>query len=253
MTTTLISHFYNEEYLLPWWLMHHTQLFDHGILINRGSTDRSVEICRQFAPHWEVRDSRVPEFDAILVDQEVIDIEKEVPGWKMVLNTTEFLCCQNKSEFFTSLISFHNQMHAIRLILMVDPLDSIYSKPRYSLPLVKQRYHGYFPYDPHLGCSWRLIHNYEHGSYTPGRHSSSYKFTVYPYPVFVLKFYFSPWNDAMRKRRLQIAPTLSARWQWLKPHYTTSLEELETKFIEVARGTQDLRSIPEYQLLFPDL
>ncbi|WP_162177859.1 glycosyltransferase family 2 protein, partial [Bacillus gaemokensis] len=96
ITTTLISHFYNEEYLLPWWLMHHTKLFDHGILINRGSTDRSVEICRQFAPHWEVRNSKVPEFDAILVDQEVMEIETEVTGWKMVLNTTEFLCCFNK-------------------------------------------------------------------------------------------------------------------------------------------------------------
>ncbi len=102
--TTLISHFYNEEYLLPWWLMHHTKLFDHGILINRGSTDRSVEICRQFAPNWEVRDSKVPEFDAILVDQEVMDIEKEVNGWKMVLNTTEFLCCLDKEAFFYHLV-----------------------------------------------------------------------------------------------------------------------------------------------------
>ena len=47
--------------------MHHTKLFDHVILINRDST--TVEICRQFAPNWEVRDSKVPEFDAILVDQ----------------------------------------------------------------------------------------------------------------------------------------------------------------------------------------
>lgn len=58
ITKTIISHFYNEEYLLPWWLMHHTKIFDHGILINRGSTDRSVEICKLFAPNWEVRDSK---------------------------------------------------------------------------------------------------------------------------------------------------------------------------------------------------
>ena len=49
---------------------------DHGILINRGSTDRSVEICKLFAPHWEIRDSKVLEFDAVLVDQEVMNIEK---------------------------------------------------------------------------------------------------------------------------------------------------------------------------------
>ena len=56
--------------------MHHTKLFDHVILINRDSTDL-FEICRQFAPNWEVRDSKVPEFDAILVDQEVMDAEKK--------------------------------------------------------------------------------------------------------------------------------------------------------------------------------
>ena len=50
--------FYNEEYLLPWWLMHHTKIFDHGILINRGSTDRSVEICKLLAPtgKYEIQD-----------------------------------------------------------------------------------------------------------------------------------------------------------------------------------------------------
>ena len=48
---------------------------DRGILINRGSTDRSVEICKLFAPHWEIRDSKVLEFDAVLVDREVMNIE----------------------------------------------------------------------------------------------------------------------------------------------------------------------------------
>ncbi len=83
--------------------MHHTKLFDHGILINRGSTDCSVEICRLLAPHWEIRNSKVLEFDAVLVDQEVMEIEKEITGWKMVLNTTEFLCCVDKEGFFSSL------------------------------------------------------------------------------------------------------------------------------------------------------
>lgn len=142
INTTLISHFYNEEYLLPWWLMHHTKLFDHGILINRGSTDRSVEICKLLAPHWEIRDSKVLEFDAILVDQEVMKIEKEITGWKMVLNTTEFLCCIDKESFFSSLATLGQNMYAIRTILMVDDPTHGYTNPRYGIPLVKQRYHG---------------------------------------------------------------------------------------------------------------
>lgn len=55
--TNLISHFYNEEYLPPWWFMHHNHLFDYGILINRGSTDQSEEIYRQYALPLEVRDT----------------------------------------------------------------------------------------------------------------------------------------------------------------------------------------------------
>ena len=70
---------------------------DHGILINRGSTDRSVEICKLFAPHWEIRDSKVLEFDAVLVDRS--NEHRKITGWKMVLNTTEFLCCVDKDDF----------------------------------------------------------------------------------------------------------------------------------------------------------
>ncbi len=87
--------------------MHHTKLFDHGILINKGSTDRSVEICKKFAPHWEVRDSVNPEFDAYATDHEVMRIEQEVQGWKMILNTTEFLCVQDKK------ISFWKSLHEL--------------------------------------------------------------------------------------------------------------------------------------------
>ncbi|HDR7364181.1 hypothetical protein COM21_12220 [Bacillus toyonensis] len=254
--TTLISHFYNEEYLLPWWLMHHTKLFDHGILINRGSTDRSVEICRQFAPNWEVRDSKVPEFDAILVDQEVMDIEKEVNGWKMVLNTTEFLCCIDKEAFFLSLSLLGQNMYLIRMIMMIDDPDYGYKDPRYGLPLVKQRYHGIFSDKPIGVFFGRFIHNHVHGNYTTGRHSTKLIFSRYLYPAFILKFFYSPWTDRMRKRKLQIAPTLSeasAQQYNLKDHYGTSLDHLELLYKKYAKETQDLRLNPEYKTLFPDL
>ena len=31
----VVSHFFNEAYLLPWWLRHHRDVFDHGVLIDR--------------------------------------------------------------------------------------------------------------------------------------------------------------------------------------------------------------------------
>ena len=88
---TVVSHFYNEEYLLPWWLNHHKKVFDYGIMINYASTDRSVEIIKEICPHWLVVDSAFKEFDAILIDQEVMYYESQVPGWKICLNIPEFL------------------------------------------------------------------------------------------------------------------------------------------------------------------
>ncbi|MFU2028420.1 hypothetical protein CN582_21695 [Bacillus wiedmannii] len=253
ITRTIISHFYNEEYLLPWWLMHHTKIFDHGILINRGSTDRSVEICKLFAPNWEVRNSRFLDFDPTNTDIEVMEIEREVSGWKMVLNTTEFLCCNNVEEFFSSLHTLGQNMYAIRMIVMIDKHNYNYSKLRYSIPLVEQRYHGLFPYKPEIGCAWRFIHNHLDGAYLPGRHFTRHQHTVYNSPSFIVKFYFSPWNEHAKIRKLQITPTLSKAGvqMGLQTHYGQSSEELETRFLELSNITQDLRNHPEYQQLFP--
>ena len=88
----VISHFFNEAYLLPWWLKHHREMFDHGVLIDWSSTDGSADICRQLAPSWEVVPSENAHFAAILCDFEVMKHEARFPdAWKIALNTTEFL------------------------------------------------------------------------------------------------------------------------------------------------------------------
>ncbi|WP_046946230.1 hypothetical protein, partial [Bacillus cereus] len=194
---------------------------------------------------------------AILVDKEIMEIEKEIKGWKMVLNTTEFLCCFDKEAFFSSLVTLRKNMYAIRTILMVDDPTHGYSNPRYGIPLVKQRYHGRIldPTPPAPYYGGRLIHNYSHGNYIAGRHWSNHSFIVYMYPAFVLKFFYSPWNTAMKNRKLQIGPTLSKHsiQKGLGTHHLVTLAELETKYKFFASTTVDLRLIPEYQVLFPDL
>ena len=65
MKKTLLCHFYNEEYMLPWFLNHHKQIFDHGIMIDYHSTDRSVEIIREICPTWAIITSRNPDFQLI--------------------------------------------------------------------------------------------------------------------------------------------------------------------------------------------
>lgn len=88
---TLIGIFYNEEWLLPFWLKHHKNIFDHGILFDYHSTDRSVEICREICPTWEVRTSRNGDFAPHGVDNEISDVEHGLEGWRLALNITEFL------------------------------------------------------------------------------------------------------------------------------------------------------------------
>ena len=143
-----------------------------------------------------------------------MEIEREVSGWKMVLNTTEFLCCNNVEEFFSSLHTLGQNMYAIRMIVAIDKHDYNYSKLRYSIPLVEQRYHGLFPYKPEIGCAWRFIHNHLDGAYLPGRHFTRHQPIVYnslhSFSNFILAL-----GTNIQRQELQITPTLSKRaFEW---------------------------------------
>ena len=78
MASTVISHIFNEEYILPWWLEHHKKIFDHGIIIDYASTDRSLEIIKEICPTWEVVQSKNAEFNAMAVDVEVLEYERKI-------------------------------------------------------------------------------------------------------------------------------------------------------------------------------
>jgi hypothetical protein len=91
MKKTIITHFYNEEYLLPWWLKHHSRFFDDGILIDYNSNDNSCDIIKQICPNWTIIKTKNKYFDSAIIDREVSFIEKAITGWKICLNITEFL------------------------------------------------------------------------------------------------------------------------------------------------------------------
>ena len=88
---TILTHIHNEEFFLPYWLRHHRRLFDHGVLVDRGSTDRSLEIVRELAPGWEIVESRTGLIDSRDCDREMMEIEAGYDGWKVILTATEFL------------------------------------------------------------------------------------------------------------------------------------------------------------------
>ncbi len=194
MYKTIISHFYNEEYLLPWWLEHHKKYFNHGIMINYASTDNSVSIIRQKCPDWTVINSRNQFFDAKLIDEEVMDIESSVVGWKTCLNITEFLVGD-----YSLLNNTPDQEITVPCFIMVDAYPEVL--PSYDKLLIEQKHHGihYQGRDP-LARRPRLIHNKKRVEYPLGRHYSEYNTEK----LKVLWYGWSPFNKKTLDRKLQI-------------------------------------------------
>ena len=138
MIKTVVCHFYNEEFLLPWWLRHHRAIFDHGIMIDYASTDQSVRIIKDLCPTWEIRPSRNKYFDAKSIDDEVMAIELELTGWRIALNVTEFLY-GNTSHLTDTQIP---TQYFLTNYVFVDMEDSDVALDHNS-PLHEQRYWGY--------------------------------------------------------------------------------------------------------------
>jgi hypothetical protein len=238
---TIISHFYNEEYLLPWWLKHHKKYFDHGIMIDYHSTDNSREIIREICPKWDIITSRNPNFEAKSVDIEVMDIESWIKDWKIVLNTTEFLVSTEKDWFNNKVFEEHEQIK-IPCHAMVDVEPNNQSLD-YNVPLHKQKDKGI---NVHVKPKFfsvrfaRSMHKFK-VEYSWGRHFSSYN----TQPEFVKKFDdtttstifnilwygFSPYNEKLLKRKLQIQK-VAPRNGFGVQHFTTQ-EKLNDKYNEL--------------------
>ena len=205
----VISHFHNEEYLLPFWLKHHKKIFDHGILIDSNSTDKSVEIIQRIVPDWEIVKSPMKMFDSVKMDELIMEIErKHVGKTKIVLNSTEFLMIENLYAFkkflskkiFNYLIptalmvdigSEQNNEEVNDLItqknfgIWHDAINVFYLNKKYSFDKIQRG---------------RFIHNYEDGQYLPGRHASNRNTKRLSKKIAYIRwYYYSPWN----KLRLQ--------------------------------------------------
>lgn len=199
---TVITHFYNEEYLLPWWLEHHKKYFDFGVLINYHSTDRSVEICKDICPHWQVLDSMNTYFDAEKCDYEVMFYERQLQGWRIALTTTEFLVgdiekltvdTNDRQQYFIPGIRFTKW----------DPLESLDT----TKPLWEQIKTGInYKNDP-IAHQCRSLHNFNDIQYPIGRHYTPYTTEdalVFHYAHCII-------GAPLVRRRLQIQHKISDR------------------------------------------
>jgi hypothetical protein len=195
---TILCHFFNEEYLLPWWLNHHKQFFDHGIMINYASTDNSVDIIKKICPTWEIINSRNTIFAGSLIDNEVYDIENaKVKDWRICLNVTEFLLGDYKS----LLENQDRKKYLINCLTIVDTKEERESTDiNFNLPLFNQFTHGLNINDSMLENGSRRLCNYT-DKYTKGRH---YKSITDNCPFIILKYKFAPMTSEFLKRKLQI-------------------------------------------------
>ncbi|MBU3580228.1 glycosyltransferase family 2 protein [Polynucleobacter sp. 73C-SIWE] len=218
---TVICHFYNESYLLPWWLNHHKNIFDHGIMINHRSTDSSVDIIKKITPNWDIVETRLSEFDAYMTDLEVMNYEEQVTGFKIALNVTEFLMPTLPLEQIEHAIQKLGRVGcAASGMICVD--NNISITPNYDSPLQTQKYFGYddnliidqrsrmllgqspYPYRN------RFYHSHKVGMYQPGRHLSYHhdaNFRVNELMIF--HYGYAPWNESFLARKIQIKDKVS--------------------------------------------
>ena len=197
VNTTLISHVFNEEYLLPLWLNHHKDMFDNIIIIDYDSTDNSLKICKEIYPNCKIIRSRNRQFDAHEIDKEVMDIENSIEGIKIVLNVTEFLICKTSIQDI-----FANGENPISYsINSVSPYSSTHYTIMNNYELFKILLNHNTVYHSDRGA--RYIHNFFNGKYTVGRHYTHNK-SIPTDKAYIIWFGCFPINDQLIKRKLQI-------------------------------------------------
>jgi Glycosyl transferase family 2 len=189
---TILSVFHNEAYLLEPWLQHHRTIFDHGILLDNGSTDHSREVIARICPSWEVRPTRVlNQYSEWEIHKEIQAITDSITGWRMVLNVTEFLMGD-----YRYLRPGEGEIIPATW-LFVDMEDGTDLDP--DLPIYEQFAWGCRPGWTGNDRTGRILHDQPITYRWPGRHYEG------PYHDFLAIFYYgwAPKNDTTIARHLQ--------------------------------------------------
>jgi hypothetical protein len=189
MVKTVITNFYNEEYLLPWWLKHHKKIFDHGVLINNGSTDDSVKIIKKICPKWEIVNSSSPEYDIVGIDNDIMSVEEGIEGYKL---------CLTMGEFFID-GGIDKMLIEDKLMIMIPEVIMSDNEPN-KIPrdLIKEKRCGV------SDGAFRVLHNHPNGNYEVGRHrtrqtNANFKVSMESY---IFWYKYSPWTGEFINRKL---------------------------------------------------
>jgi hypothetical protein len=202
--TTLLTNIFNEEYLLPFWLNHHKNMFDEIIIIDYNSTDKSIEICKSICPECKIIKTRNAFFDAEEIDKEFMDIENTIEGVKIVLNTTEF--------FFSKKSIKDLFMDNTQPFSYAITCTSPYSKNSYNINNNYELFINLLNDDVvfHNDRYIRVIHTYSNGNYTVGRHSTNNN-TIPTSKAHIIWLGYYPMNNNLLERKLQIQQNIPQR------------------------------------------
>jgi len=207
---------YNEEFLLPHWLQHHVPLFDTGIILDYKSTDSTIEIIKKHAPHWKIITAKNYKwFDAEINDKEIMECEEKLPGWKVCLNTTEFIFTSN---FREKIKEIHKKKLREGRFFGYQINDSLEEKEtknfNFDQNIILQRFNGKPDIFRH-----RIIHRNKNGSYYVGRHYDVPRLKKSPYvknyspsipiidELYLLWYRFSPFYQQI-PRKIQASPRI---------------------------------------------
>ena len=219
----LVTHIFNEELLLPYYIHHYAHMIDHAVVLDYASTDRSREIVYRNAPdQWVVQESRNALFDALDVDEEVIDCERkfEPSSWKMTPTITEYFMCPN---MFTALTKHKDAGHHGIMSPLYAPngKDEIPFEPLYPLAIQRSQIIDpqLFVFNSHGMHRTYMSHNY----YGPGRHDICVENVVQDF--YYLKFKFTPWPDSL-DRQDQMKSKLAQLRNGFGAHHYYSREQI---------------------------
>lgn len=256
--TTLISSFWNEEFLLPFWVKHHLPIFDDAILFDYHSTDSSVDIVRTLAPHWKIIETKNDSYDAYDNDLEFMQAEETVEGWKMCLTTTEFLLCPD----FRMLIDFLDERKFKKAVIalgtvLVDTENTLNDVIDPNIPLLRQKHFGFFSsamggYQSPFGQRDRIVHCLPNGQYKLGRHGTHIPVKDMSFATKVAYNVWCGWSPYkyIRERKLAIKRMVSER-DMADPnralHHKAGAEQLDAMFKERSAAAVDLFDDADYR------
>lgn len=239
-----VTHFYNEQLLLPYWIRHHAPLFDSVVLIDYHSTDASANLIRSLAPaSWQVVTSANAKFEASAVDAEVAAYEARFPecAWKIALTTTEFLVHPDLRAHLRSLDAT-NMSLALRFpgfVMVGDDTKRLTTYPQ----LIGQRsVAGAAPADQTLDAEpsiSRLYSRFMHRRgvvYGVGRHSIDAQWRLSE-TGFIAKYQWTPWPQVKdRKHQIQTQIPESDRLKKYGAQHFTTLDNLEQARAQALAG-----------------